>query len=127
MSITVWIFFSADVEPPTFERCPNTLLFYTNENEDSSYVHWHAPIVKDNKDVSLIPRKISGPASSTLQNVGTYIVTYEAEDSNGNKAEDCTFVVVVKRELFRLLILCIELSKHRSNHIYIVCDIPNKK
>ncbi|XP_076112267.1 uncharacterized protein LOC143080345 [Mytilus galloprovincialis] len=86
-----------DMEPPTFEQCPNTLLFYTNENEDSSYVHWNAPIVKDNKDLSLIPRKISGPSSTTLQNVGTYIVTYEAEDSNGNRAEDCTFAVVVKQ------------------------------
>lgn len=103
MRITVWIIFSADVEPPTFEQCSNTLIFYTNENEDSSYVHWNAPIVKDNKDVSLIPHKMSGPSSSTLQNVGTYTVTYEAEDSNGNKAEDCTFVVVVKRELFCLL------------------------
>ncbi|CAG2221269.1 unnamed protein product [Mytilus edulis] len=55
------------------------------------------PIVNDNTDLSIIPRQISGPSSSTLQNVGTYIVTYEAEDFNGNKAEDCTFTVVVKQ------------------------------
>lgn len=91
--------------PPTFEKCPNTLIFYTNENEDSSYVHWNLPIVKDNKDLSISPLKVSGPASSTLQSVGTYIVTYEAEDSNGNKGEDCTFSVVVKRELFCAFVL----------------------
>lgn len=85
--------------PPVIEQCPKTLIFFPEDNENVALVHWFVPKVTDNNDFRLKANQVSGPSPGSLQGVGTYTITYEAEDSAGNKAE-CSFQVVVKRKSF---------------------------
>jgi hypothetical protein len=91
-----------DVERPSFEQCPNTLMFFPGDNMDTAYILWNKPKVVDNKDSGLEPQQVEGPPPATKQGVNTYTVTYTARDLIGNEALDCTFNVVVKRKLIAL-------------------------
>ena len=86
-----------DVERPSFEQCPNTLMFFPGDNMDTAYVFWNEPTVVDNKDRGIEPQQVEGPPPATKQEVNTYTVTYTARDLTGNEALDCTFNIVVKQ------------------------------
>ncbi len=45
--------FFKDVERPSFEQCPNTLMFFPGDNMDTAYILWNKPTVVDNKDSGL--------------------------------------------------------------------------
>ena len=94
-----------DVQPPTFVNCPGTLMFFPGNNKNEANVYWTRPAVTDNKDHSIKPRQVSGPSPFTFQEVNSYTVTYQAEDSTGNKAKQCTFSVIVKRKIAYFIIL----------------------
>jgi hypothetical protein len=94
--------FFKDVERPSFEQCPNTLMFFPGDNMDTADILWNKPTVVDNKDRGIEPQQVEGPPPATKQGVNTYTVTYTARDLTGNEALDCTFNIVVKRKLINL-------------------------
>lgn len=73
-------------------------MFFPGDNQDKAYVNWTIPSGRDNEDTKIVPRQIAGPSQAASFSVGSYTITYEAEDRAGNQAEPCSFTVVVKRE-----------------------------
>ncbi|CAG2241794.1 unnamed protein product [Mytilus edulis] len=86
-----------DVEPPSFEQCPNTLMFYPGDNKDTVFISWDKPVVIDNKDKGLEPTQVTGPLSASEQGVNTYNVKYTVTDSAGNEGSECSFDIVIKQ------------------------------
>ena len=88
-----------DIEPPTIEQCPGTLMFYPEDNQDTAFITWEKPTVVDNKDKGLEAVQLSGPDQATQKGVNSYSIIYGAYDAVGNKADECEFEVIVKRKL----------------------------
>ncbi|XP_063444324.1 sushi, von Willebrand factor type A, EGF and pentraxin domain-containing protein 1-like [Mytilus trossulus] len=86
-----------DVEPPSFEQCPNTLMFYPGDNKDTAYIYWDTPAVIDNKDKGLEPTQVIGPPPASEQGVNMYNVKYTVTDLAGNEGRGCSFNIVVKQ------------------------------
>lgn len=86
-----------DVEPPSFEQCPNTLMFYPGDNKDTAFVSWDKPVVIDNKDKGLEPSQVKGPPPASELGVNTYNVKYTVQDLAGNKGRECSFDIVIKQ------------------------------
>ncbi|CAG2192208.1 unnamed protein product [Mytilus edulis] len=86
-----------DVEPPSFEQCPNTLMFYPGDNKDTAYISWDTPVVIDNNDKGLEPTQVIGPPPASEQGVNTYNVKYTVTDLAGNEGRECLFDIVVKQ------------------------------
>ncbi|CAC5361892.1 unnamed protein product [Mytilus coruscus] len=84
------------VEPPSFEQCPNTLMFYPGDNKDTAFISWDKPVVIDNKDKGLEPTQIKGPPPASEQGVNTYNVKYTVTDLAGNEGTECSFDIVIK-------------------------------
>ncbi|XP_052070045.1 sushi, von Willebrand factor type A, EGF and pentraxin domain-containing protein 1-like isoform X2 [Mytilus californianus] len=86
-----------DVEPPSIEQCPNTLMFYPGNNKDTAVIFWNRPVVVDNKDKGLEPTQILGPPPASEQGVNTYTIKYTVQDLAGNEGEECSFDIVIKQ------------------------------
>lgn len=93
-----WSFIFVDVEPPIFEQCPTTLIFYPDANKDTAFISWDKPVVTDNIDKGLEPTQVSGPSPASEQGVNTYTVIYTVQDLAGNEGKECSFDIVVKRK-----------------------------
>ncbi|CAG2206584.1 unnamed protein product [Mytilus edulis] len=85
-----------DVEPPSIEQCPNTLMFYPGNNKDTAFISWDKPVVIDNKDKGLEPTQVIGPPPASELGVNTYNVKYTVRDLAGNEGRECSFDIVIK-------------------------------
>ncbi|MCB0622614.1 MAG: HYR domain-containing protein, partial [Saprospiraceae bacterium] len=80
---------------PGFLNCPDDMVFGNDPDECGAYVNWSIPVAIDNCSEDVTVTQIAGPLPGTFVAVGTYTVTYEADDGNGNTAL-CSWEVEVK-------------------------------
>lgn len=86
----------ADIQPPTFTKCPSVVYGYTARNLLEGEVVWEYPIASDNYDTD-INVTWTGPISPNDKiKAGTYTIIYNAEDSTGNQAIPCITKIVMK-------------------------------
>lgn len=85
-----------DIQPPIFTKCQSVVYGYTARNSLKGKIVWTYPTASDNHDKDINVKWNGTVSPNDLINVGTYTITYNAEDSTGNKAIPCITKVVMK-------------------------------
>lgn len=97
--MTSWIIIIhlyVDIQPPIFTKCQSVVYGYTARNSLKGKIVWTYPTASDNHDKDINVKWNGTVSPNDPINVGTYTITYNAEDSTGNKAIPCITKVVMK-------------------------------
>ena len=84
--------FFTDKEAPKLIKCPDNI---HQLSDGSKVVTWVEPNYSDNVKVTKIEASI---ASGSVFTLGTTNVAYAAIDANGNRNDNCTFYVQLRRK-----------------------------
>ncbi|XP_062573264.1 uncharacterized protein LOC134235178, partial [Saccostrea cucullata] len=85
-----------DTEPPKFSMCPGTVYAYSARNSLEGQGIWTEPTAKDNHDKVIKVKRSGKIFPGKTISAGTYTISYNAEDSTGNKAYPCITKIVMK-------------------------------
>lgn len=86
----------SDVEPPTFEKCPTTLVYGTERGSNQSLVTWIEPTASDNSREPVHVYLVRGHKPDTRLPAGQYDIVYGVRDQTGNFGNECGFSVFVR-------------------------------
>ncbi|XP_069125356.1 sushi, von Willebrand factor type A, EGF and pentraxin domain-containing protein 1-like [Argopecten irradians] len=86
-----------DILPPVITNCNGAIYGYADRGSVTGRLVWNEPSVSDNADKRISLQQTAGP-DNYMNNLkaGSYLVTYDATDSAGNKALQCQMKIVMK-------------------------------
>lgn len=85
-----------DIQPPTFTKCPTVVYGYTARKSLKGQIVWEYPTASDNHDKEINITLTGSVSPYDTIRVGTYTITYNAEDLTGNQAIPCITKIVMK-------------------------------
>ena len=86
----------SDIERPEFSYCPPDMTVYVGRDGKTAVATWLTPTVRDNINISIVPRLTKGLAPGSRFWLGVHAIKYRAEDAAHNKADPCIFIITVQ-------------------------------
>ncbi|XP_071497251.1 uncharacterized protein [Diadema antillarum] len=84
-----------DTSAPSFENCPPSQILYAADRQETGVASWTPPTAIDNSGSSITDVRHDGPTPGSRLPQGHYVITYTAQDENGNEGT-CVFTVTIQ-------------------------------